>query len=60
MELIIRAARAGYRMRSVPTTIRPRRTGGSKVQNLRTIVSNLRQVLALRSRLDGPGSTPGA
>jgi len=51
MELLIRASRAGLRMRSVPIELRPRSSGVSKVQNLRTIVSNLRQVLALRAQL---------
>ena len=51
MELIVRASQAGYRMRSVPIELRPRRSGSSKVQNLRTISSNLRQVLTLRCRL---------
>jgi dolichol-phosphate mannosyltransferase len=47
MELVIRVARGPWRVVSVPTPIRPRRSGQSKVQNLRTIGSNLRQVLAL-------------
>jgi glycosyltransferase involved in cell wall biosynthesis len=51
MELLIRASRSGCRMRSVPIDLRPRHSGVSKVQNLRTIVSNLRQVLALRAQL---------
>lgn len=51
MELLARAARAGWRMKSLPTTIRPRRSGVSKVQNARTIWSNLLQVVALRGRL---------
>jgi len=51
MELILRASRAGCRMRSIPIEVRPRRSGVSKVQNLRTITSNLRQVLELRLRL---------
>lgn len=51
MELLIRSSRAGYRMRSVLIELRPRATGASKVQNLRTIVSNLRQVLVLRAQL---------
>jgi dolichol-phosphate mannosyltransferase len=51
MELLVRAARAGWRTRSLATPIRPRRSGVSKVQNVRTIVSNLRQVIALRGRL---------
>jgi glycosyltransferase involved in cell wall biosynthesis len=51
MELMARASRAGWRMTSLPTAIRPRRSGVSKVQNARTIWSNLRQVIALRGRL---------
>jgi dolichol-phosphate mannosyltransferase len=51
MELLVRAARAGWRTRSLPTPIRPRLSGVSKVQNARTIWSNLRQVIALRGRL---------
>ncbi len=51
MELLARAARSGWRMKSLPTTIRPRRSGVSKVQNVRTIWSNLLQVVALRGRL---------
>lgn len=50
IELIIRASRAGYRMRSVPIELRPRMSGASKVRNLRTIWSNVVQVLALRCR----------
>jgi glycosyltransferase involved in cell wall biosynthesis len=51
MELLIRASRAGYRMRSVPIDVRPRASGASKVQNLRTIASSLVQLLELRLRL---------
>jgi len=51
LELLIRASRAGCRMRSVPIALRPRASGASKVQNLRTIASNLAQVLELRRRL---------
>jgi dolichol-phosphate mannosyltransferase len=51
MEMLVRATRAKWRMRSLPTAIRPRRHGASKVHNLRTIWSNLRQVVALRSLL---------
>ena len=51
MELLIRASRAGYRMRSVPIDLRPRKSGASKVQNVRTIASNLMQILELRFRL---------
>ena len=48
MEFIIRADRAGWRIESVPTEVRPRASGQSKVNNLRTIASNLAQVVALR------------
>jgi dolichol-phosphate mannosyltransferase len=51
MEFLIRAVRDGARTESVPTPLRPRRTGVSKVQNSRTVWSNLRQVLALRRQL---------
>jgi hypothetical protein len=50
MELILRARRDGARITSVPTELRPRRTGGSKVVNLRTAWSNVVQALALRLR----------
>jgi glycosyltransferase involved in cell wall biosynthesis len=51
MELVLRVARGPYRVVSAPTPIRPRRSGASKVQNLATILSNLRQVLVLRQAL---------
>ena len=51
MEFLIRAVRGGARTESVPTPLRARRTGVSKVQNSRTVWSNLRQVLALRRQL---------
>jgi hypothetical protein len=50
MEMILRVARAGHRVRSVPTDFRPRRSGASKVLDLTTVWSNLRQVLELRLR----------
>ena len=53
MELVIRVARGPFRVVSVPTPVRPRRSGASKVQNVRTIGSNLRQVLALRRAIRG-------
>lgn len=53
MELILRTQRAGYRIRSVPTALRPRLSGESKVNNLRTIVDSFKQLLALRRSLDG-------
>jgi len=48
MELILRAHRGGCRLVGQPTGLRPRASGHSKVQNLRTIVANLRQLVALR------------
>jgi dolichol-phosphate mannosyltransferase len=48
MELIIRTSRGGYRVTSIPTGIRQRLAGHSKVNNLRTICANLVQVLELR------------
>ena len=51
MEFILRKVRAGARIKNLPITIRPRRSGDSKVNNLASIVSNLRQVLALRLHL---------
>jgi hypothetical protein len=47
-EFILRVHRAGYRVVSVPTTLRPRMSGTSKVNNLRTIAGNLAQVYRLR------------
>ncbi|MBN1810363.1 MAG: glycosyltransferase family 2 protein [Anaerolineae bacterium] len=51
MELIIRTCRGGYKVVSVPTEMRPRMSGRSKVNNLRTIWANLKQVVALRREL---------
>ncbi len=51
MELIIRASRAGYRLVSVPTEMRPRISGKSKVNNLPTICANLKQAIALHRYL---------
>ena len=48
MEFILRQARRGARIKNMPISIRPRASGTSKVNNLASIVSNLRQVLALR------------
>lgn len=48
MELILRAARGKYRIKSAPTEIRPRMSGQSKVNNLRTIRSHLQQIAMLR------------
>lgn len=52
MELILRVARGPYRIKNVPITLRPRMSGVSKVNNLRSIASNLRQVLALRAQME--------
>jgi hypothetical protein len=51
MEFILRVSRAGKRVISVPTEVRSRRSGRSKVNNLRTIFANLQQVLVLYRRL---------
>ena len=48
LEYIIRCSRDGARIVNVPTTVRPRSHGSSKVNNPKTIWSNFRQVLALR------------
>ena len=48
MELILRTHRAGYRLVSVPTELRPRMSGESKVNNVRTIVDSFRQLFVLR------------
>lgn len=51
MELILRAARQGYRIRGAATEVRPRLSGESKVNNWRTIFAHLREMLLLRRRL---------
>lgn len=51
MEFVLRTARGPWRVRSIPTTVRPRAVGRSKVNNLRTITANLRQLLTLRAVL---------
>ncbi len=48
MEMILRTQRGGFRITSVPTRLRPRMAGRSKVQNLGTVWSNLLQVLQVR------------
>lgn len=48
MELIIRLTRLGVKTASLPTPVRPRRTGHSKVTNLRTVSANLRELWKLR------------
>ncbi len=51
MEFILRAHRAGYRLVSVPTELRPRLSGESKVNNVRTVVDSFRQLFILRRTL---------
>jgi glycosyltransferase involved in cell wall biosynthesis len=51
MEMVLRVARGGHRVTSVATTLRPRRSGRSKVNNPRTVLVNLQQAFALRRRL---------
>jgi len=47
-ELILKIVRGGYRVTSVATEHRPRRSGHSKVNNWRTIRSNITAALGLR------------
>ncbi|MDD9934175.1 MAG: glycosyltransferase family 2 protein [Myxococcales bacterium] len=47
-ELILKVDRGPYRVKSVPTKLRPRMSGHSKVNNLPTILANLKQVVGLR------------
>ena len=51
-ELLLRAQRKGYRMVSCSNTLRPRTHGASKVNNIRNITANLRQLFLLRRLLD--------
>ncbi len=55
-ELLLRAQRRGYRMTNVPIELRPRLHGTSKVNNLRTVLINVRGLLALRRIVDEPRS----
>lgn len=48
MELIIKAAKKNKKIKSVPTEIRPRISGKSKVNNIKTILENLRQTIILK------------
>jgi glycosyltransferase involved in cell wall biosynthesis len=49
LEFILRASRANCLMISVPIELRPRLSGKSKVNNMKTIWANLRQAVALRN-----------
>jgi dolichol-phosphate mannosyltransferase len=51
MEMVLRIARGGHRVTSVPTELRPRLSGRSKVNNPRAVWNNLRQAFALRQTL---------
>lgn len=48
MELIIRAHRQGLRINTVSVRMQPRQHGKSKVNNLKTIFSFLKQIVSLR------------
>ena len=54
MELIIRATRGGYRVVSVPISLRARMSGSSKVTNIATIWANVRQAFEVWRRLQTP------
>lgn len=51
MELILRFIRKKYRIVSEPTGLRARMSGESKVNNLKSILSNVRQLFVLRLQL---------
>jgi glycosyltransferase involved in cell wall biosynthesis len=51
LEFILKCTRAGCRVKNVPTEVRSRTHGSSKVNNVATVLSNLRQVFALRRTL---------
>jgi len=59
-ELLLRAQRQGRRMTNVPVELQPRKHGSSKVNNLRTMMVNLRGLLALKRLLrdDTQGARP--
>jgi len=54
MEMVLRIFRGPYSVTSVPTELRPRMSGQSKVNNLRTVWINLKQALVLRRTLRTP------
>ncbi|HET7550009.1 MAG TPA: glycosyltransferase family 2 protein [Gemmatimonadaceae bacterium] len=47
MEIIVRAKRHRLKIESVPTSLRPRASGKSKVHNLRSIWANINQAIVL-------------
>lgn len=58
MELILRFVKQGYRVVNEPTGIRSRMSGRSKVNNLKSILSNLRQLIELRVRFNTGARLP--
>jgi glycosyltransferase involved in cell wall biosynthesis len=52
MEIVVKASRAHFRIASVATPLRARQSGHSKVNNLRSVLANLRQALELRRSLN--------
>jgi dolichol-phosphate mannosyltransferase len=51
MEILVRSARAGLHIESMHITLRPRAAGVSKVNNMKSVVANVRQALELRRTL---------
>ena len=51
MEILVKARRAGRRIKSVPTPLRARESGHSKVNNFRSVYANLAQAIELRRSL---------
>lgn len=51
LEFIVRCARGGVKMQSLPTDLRPRASGQSKVENTKTVVANVKQLLLLREAI---------
>lgn len=58
MEFLLRARRRGATYVNRTTALRPRTAGRSKVNNLRTITANARQMLTLRALLREPSTRP--
>lgn len=52
MEFILRVSHKSSRVISLPTAVRPRTAGRSKVNNVRTITANIQQLARLRHLLD--------
>ena len=50
-ELVLRAHRGGYRIVGCPITLLPRTHGASKVNNMKNVVANFRQLVTLRRLL---------